>query len=160
MSTIRLRAGLLALLKITAVCLAAHLVAASSGGGGGSGGAPGVMGNAAAAAGGGLSACGSLTGTALYNCAANVLDKLSADIQPANAPRTQTELRRAASGLRAAVNKAQALLAITQCQTVISAALSQISARNGRRSGGWGNSELSAVAGVLARVARLIQTKG
>ena len=85
---------------------------------------------------------------------ANVFDKLSADIQPAGAPQTQSALSRAASGLRGAVDKTQALLAISQCQTVVNAALSQIAAR------GWDKSGLSAIAAVLARAARLIQSKG
>ena len=154
MRPLRLQTGLLALLRIAIVCVVAHLVAAQMGGKGDGSGAPGVMNAAAAAANGGLAACGSQAGRELYNCVANVLDKLSSDIQRADAPRTQSELSRAASGLRAALNKTQALLAISQCQTVVNAALSQIAAR------GWEKSGLSAIAGVLARAARLIQSKG
>ena len=154
----RMRTGLVTFLKVATICLAAHVVAAPGGYGGrgrgtNTGPVTGVVATATASAEGGLAACGSRAGRELYGCVANVLEKLSADIQNANAPQTQSELTRAASGLRAAVNKAQALLAITQCRSVITTAMNQIAARGG-------SSQLSLIIGVLARAARLIQSKG
>jgi hypothetical protein len=120
----------------------------------GAGTAAAAIGNA------GLAACGSKAGKDLHNCVADVLEKMSARLQPASVQQTQSELLRAASGLRAAVDKAQAVLAITQCQNVIGTALKQIAAIGGKYVRGWGNSEMNAVSAVLARAARLIQAKG
>ena len=63
-------------------------------------------------------------------------------------------------GLRAAVNKAQAVLAITACYNVINAALKQASA-SGKGVRGMGGAEgLGLVVGIVARAVRLIQAKG
>jgi hypothetical protein len=107
---------------------------------------------AAGVASAGLGACSSNSGKALYSCVAGVLDTLSNEIS--GAEETQRSLKTAASRLRAAVNKVQALSAITQCQAVVAGALRQAlgSGRNGKG--------LSAIAGVLAQAARLIQSKG
>jgi hypothetical protein len=107
---------------------------------------------AAAAANAGLGACSSNSGKALYGCVADVLDRMSNNLS--NTPGIQRSLQTAASQLRAAVNKVQALSAITQCQAVMAGALRQALAagRNGKG--------VSALAGVLAQAARLIQTKG
>jgi hypothetical protein len=107
---------------------------------------------AAAAASAGLGACSNNSGKTLYGCVAGVLDTMSNQIS--GAPETQRSLKVAASKLRAAVNKVQALSAITQCQAVVAGAL-----RQALGSGGHGKG-LSAVAGALAQAARLIQTKG
>ena len=116
---------------------------------------------AAARANGGLNGCNSSARKALYECVAGVLDRLAADIAPAQRPETQRALQAAASGLRAAANKAQALAAISQCQSVIGAALRQSRAIGGELVRGWGRAEgLAPIIGVLARAARLIQTKG
>jgi hypothetical protein len=61
---------------------------------------------------------------------------------------------------RRAANKVQALAAITQCQSVIANALKTVKAAGGGYVRGWGDTGLTAIAGVLARAARLIQTKG
>jgi hypothetical protein len=116
---------------------------------------------AAGRANGGLNGCNSSAGKALYECVAGVLDRLAADIGPANRPEAQRALQTAASGLRAATNKAQALAAISQCQSVISAALRQSRAIGGELVRGWGRAEgLAPIIGVLARAARLMQHKG
>ena len=107
---------------------------------------------AAAAAHGGLGACSSNAGKALYGCVADVLDKMSNQIS--GATDTTRALATAASRLRAAVNKAQALSAISQCQAVVAGALRQALAAGQKGRG------LSAVAGVLTRAAQLIQSKG
>ena len=75
-------------------------------------------------------------------------------------PERQATLLRAASGLRAAVNKAQAVLAITACYNVINAALKQASV-SGKGVRGMGGAEgLGLVVGIVARAVRLIQAKG
>ena len=111
----------------------------------------------------GLAACESSRSKALYNCIADVLDRMSNDLSAIRrgVPNTQSALRTAASRLRAATTKAEALSAVTQCQAVIAGALRQVQAAgaNGRAQG-WDDSGLAAVAGVLARAARLIQTTG
>ena len=111
----------------------------------------------------GLAACERSRSKALYNCIADVLDRMSNDLSAIRrgVPNTQSALRSAASRLRAATTKAEALSAVTQCQAVIAGALRQVQAAgaNGRAQG-WGDSGLAAVAGVLARAARLIQTTG
>ena len=73
---------------------------------------------------------------------------------------SQTELLRAASGLRAATNKAQAVLAITACYNVISAALKQASLSGSGVRGMGGAEGLGHIVGVVARAVRLIQAKG
>jgi hypothetical protein len=107
---------------------------------------------AASVANAGLGACSSNSGKALYGCVADVLDRMSNNLS--NTPGIQRSLQTAASQLRVAVNKVQALSAITQCQAVMAGALRQALAagRNGKG--------VSALAGVLAQAARLIQTKG
>jgi hypothetical protein len=110
----------------------------------------------------GVSACSNNSGKALYNCIANVLDRLSGEIPDIKVPETRGALATAASKLRAAVNKAQALSAIAQCQAVISGALRQVAAMGGGRvnRGGGGTPGVDAVAEVLSHAARLIQMKG
>lgn len=107
---------------------------------------------AAGAASAGLAACSSNSAKALYGCVAGVLETMSNQIS--GAEETQRSLKTAASRLRAVVNKVQALSAITQCQAVVAGALRQAlgSGQNGKG--------LSAIAGVLAQAARLIQSKG
>jgi len=68
-------------------------------------------------------------------------------------PEAKRALQTAASQLRAAVNKVQALSAISQCRAAIAGTLRQI------RTSGEG-SRLGAIAGVLTQAARLIQSKG
>ena len=88
---------------------------------------------------------------------AAVLEMLAAQQRQ---PERQAALLRAASGLRAAVNKAQAVLAITACYNVINAALKQASA-SGKGVRGMGGAEgLGLVVGIVARAVRLIQRRG
>jgi hypothetical protein len=130
-----------------------------------SAGNPAVVVAAAQTADGGIGACSNNTGKALYDCVANVLDKLSNDISNVNVPATRNALQTAASKLRAAVNKAQALSAITQCRALISGALAKVRALGGGYVEGWGGGSgqgtgLAAIVGVLSHAAKLIQTKG
>jgi hypothetical protein len=92
------------------------------------------------------------------DCVADVLEKLAA-ANP-RVPETQSELLRATSGLRAAANKAQAVLAITACYNVISAALKQASLSGVRVRGMGGAEGLGHIVGAVARAVRLIQAKG
>ena len=124
-----------------------------------------AMAAAAQTADGGIGACGSNSGKALYDCIANVLDKLSNDISNVNVPATRGALQTAATKLRAAVSKAQALSAITQCRALISGALAKVRALGGGYVEGWGGGSgsgagLAAIAGVLGHAAKLIQAKG
>ncbi|MBR0826446.1 hypothetical protein JQ596_12930 [Bradyrhizobium manausense] len=116
--------------------------------------------NAAMKAETGLSGCSNNTGKQLYNCVADVLDRMSGDIGSVNVPETQRALQTAASRLRAATGKAQAISAITQCQSVIAGALRKARAIGGAVVPGWGDSGLSAIVEVLGHAAKLIQTKG
>ncbi|CAL80423.1 hypothetical protein; putative signal peptide [Bradyrhizobium sp. ORS 278] len=123
------------------------------------------MAAAAMSANGGLAACSANTGKALYECVANVLDKLSNDITAPGVPETRRALSNAAAGVRAAATKAQALSAVTQCRALITSALAKVRALGGGYVAGWGGGAgagagLAAVSDVLARAAKLIQSKG
>lgn len=119
----------------------------------------------AAQPGGGLDGCSGSSGKALYGCVADVLDRMSATMASDNVPETRRAISAAAAGLRAATSKAQALSAITQCQSVIANALRQVRAAGGAYVRGWGGGQgggsgLSAVSSVISRAVRLIQSKG
>jgi hypothetical protein len=128
---------------------------------------------AAQAADGGVTACGSNSGKALYDCLANVLDTLGNGVSSSNSPKAQGALHAAAAKLRAAVSKVQALSAISQCRALIASANSEVRAMagggggGGRHGGGGGGgggggpgSGLEAVSAVLSHAASLIQAKG
>ncbi|WP_025033644.1 hypothetical protein [Bradyrhizobium sp. DOA9] len=121
-----------------------------------------VLNAAAATANSGLSACNASQGKALYNCVADVLERVANDVNSVRVGETQRALLTAASQLRAASSKAQALSAITQCQAAIAGALRQVKATPGGNMmvPGWGDDGLASIAGVLARAARMIQAKG
>ena len=142
-----------------AICVQALLVAAlvvlgSSRPGWAHGGMGGGGVAAAQTAQGGLAGCSNNHGKALYDCVANVLDRLSNDISGRRSSETQRALQTAAFQLRAATTKVQALSAISQCRSVVAGVLRQLT------TGGGDGSGLSAIAGVLAQAAKLIQTKG
>jgi hypothetical protein len=114
----------------------------------------GISAPVAATANQGLDGCASYSGKQLRDCVADVLDRM-ADSVPF--PSVTRALRTAAAGVRAAVNKAQAVSAIAACQAMVASSLKQA-----RTSGsdqeiltGWGR-----LAQVLARAASLVQTKG
>lgn len=119
-----------------------------------------VLNAAATTANSGLSGCNASQGKALYNCVADVLERMANDVNSVRVGETQRALLTAASQLRAANSKAQALSAITQCQAAISGALRQVKAAGGNMVPGWGDSGLASIVGVLARAARMIQAKG
>jgi len=88
----------------------------------------------------------------LYNCLANKLDHVAS--MSYRSPETQAALQKAASQLRVAVNKVQALSAISQARSVLAGVIQKV------RSAGQDYSGFALVTGVLAYAARLIQSKG
>jgi hypothetical protein len=141
-------------IRVQALLVAALVVLGSGQPGWAHGGMGGGGVAAAQKAQAGLGGCGSNQGKALYDCVANVLDRLSNDISGRRGSDTQRALQTAAFQLRAATSKAQALSAISQCRAVVAGVLHQIS------TGGGDSSALNAIAGVLAQAAKLIQSKG
>ncbi|WP_271569305.1 hypothetical protein [Bradyrhizobium sp. CCBAU 11386] len=109
---------------------------------------------AAAVGSAGLQSCSATAGKVLYDCVAGVLDRMSGTLNRYDPPEARSALQTAASQLRAASNKAQALSAISQCRSVFASLVKQVSASNGHPAG------LSAVIGVLSKAAQLIQSKG
>ncbi len=121
--------------------------------------------DAANTANAGLSGCNSNAGKALYNCVADVLDRLAAGASGPNVAKTRAALQSAAAGLRAATSKAQALSAISACRSAIAGALRQVRAIGGKYVEGWGGGQgggagLEGIVGVLSKAAALIQSKG
>ena len=131
---------------------------------GGPAAAHGTLGTATATADAALEACTG-TGKALYNCVAGVLDNMGKEIAtfPQDEKQTAAVLRTAATRLRAAVSKVQALSAISLCQAAISGALRQarVVSVNNSLFRGWGSPlGLEAVARTLAKAAAIIQSRG
>jgi hypothetical protein len=102
--------------------------------------------------------CGMMSGKALYDCLATKLeytsDRVGRTRGDPEAPAAAQALRTAASQLRAATNKAQALSAISLARSAISGVIQQAKA-GGRDSQGYG-----AIIGALSDMAALIQKKG
>jgi hypothetical protein len=96
--------------------------------------------------------CDAYAGKELYNCLASKLDHSAA--MSYRSPETQTALQKAASQLRVAVNKSQALSAISQARSVLAGVIQRA------KSAGQDYSGLARVTGVLSYAARLIQSKG
>ncbi|MCK1738612.1 hypothetical protein IVA79_32755 [Bradyrhizobium sp. 138] len=102
----------------------------------------------------GLNSCRANAGKPLYDCVANVLDRMSSSLDQRAPAEARSALQSAASQLRAATNKAQALSAIAQCRSVFSGIIQRWKAEGKTTTG------FSAIAGVLARAAQMIQAKG
>lgn len=117
--------------------------------------AGGGTGAAAAVGSAGLEACRTTSGKVLYNCVADTLDRMSGTLTRSADPEARGALQTAASQLRAAGNKAQALSAIAQCRSVFSGLIQHM-----RSTGGGDAPGLSAIVGVLSKAAALIQSKG
>jgi hypothetical protein len=96
--------------------------------------------------------CDAYASKELYNCLANKLDHVAA--MSYRSPETQSALQKAASQLRAATNKGQALSAISQVRSVVAGIIQRV------RSAGQDSSGFAKITGVLAYAARLIQSKG
>jgi hypothetical protein len=108
-----------------------------------------------------LARCGSNSGTALYGCVADVLNKVCYQIgRSAIPPGTRQQFDGAVSRLRRAASKVQALSALAQAQAAISGALRQ--ARSiGHVEGGTADAQdLSAISALLSHAAQLVQAKG
>ena len=152
-SRVMLRITLLAALALSASLLAGQDALANAG-----------MGAAAQSGEAGVSACSSNAGKALYDCVANVLDRMADSIPGRDVESTRSALHTAAGRLRSATSKAQALSAITQCRALILGALAKVRAIGGGHVAGWGGDSggggLEAIAGVLSHAAKLIQAKG
>ncbi|WP_257169565.1 hypothetical protein [Bradyrhizobium sp. SRS-191] len=103
---------------------------------------------------GGLNACSSNKGKDLYNCVADVLDRLNSRIASINVPETHRALQAASEGLRAATSRPQAISALSRCKAAISAVIQRLRASGGEYAG------LSAISGVLSRAIQLVQSKG
>lgn len=147
------RIFMMAWLVLSAVAMGIHPAAAH-----------GSLGTASATADAALDGCTG-TGRALYNCVAGVLDDMGKEIAtfPQDEKQTAAVLRTAATRLRAAATKVQALSAISLCQAAIAGALRQarVISVNNSLFRGWGSPlGLEAVARVLAKAAALIQTRG
>lgn len=120
--------------------------------------------SAATSASAGIGACGSQAGKMLYNCVADVLDRMAGQLG-GDTGQTAGALRTAATRLRAATTKAQALSAISACRSAIAGALRQVRTIGGGHVAGWGGgpgkgAALEAIVGVLSRAAALVQQKG
>ena len=102
--------------------------------------------------------CGAMTGKALYDCLATHLDYKASMIGSIrgdpDAPVAARALQTAATQLRAATNKGQALSAITQARSAISGIMQQA------KSGGRDSQLWARVSGTLSEAAALIQKKG
>ena len=96
--------------------------------------------------------CDAYAGKELYNCLANKLDHVAS--MSYRSPETQAALQKAASQLRVATNKVQALSAVSQARSVLAGVIQRV------KSAGQDYSGLARVTGVLAYAARLIQQKG
>lgn len=130
-----------------AMCARMLILAALAGG-------TALFGAAAANASASLGSCNAYSGKQLHNCVAGVLDNLSNNLRGGeNMAEAKRSLSTAAAQLRAAADKAQALSAIGQCRSVIATILKRV--RTPEQTSAY-----SAIAGVLARAAKLIQTKG
>lgn len=105
------------------------------------------------------------TGKVLYNCVASTLDAVGNQISKfrENEKQTAAVLHTAATRLRAAVNKVQALSAISLCQAVITSAIQRARTTVSLNTvfPGWGTSGgLEALARTLAKAAAIIQSRG
>jgi len=109
-----------------------------------------AMGTSTATAQGG--SCDAYAGKELYNCLANKLDHVAS--MSSRSPETQAALQKAASQLRVATNKIQALSAISQARSVLAGVIQKV------KSAGQDYAGLIRVTGVLSYAARLIQQKG
>jgi len=96
--------------------------------------------------------CDATAGKELYTCLANKLDHVAS--MSSRSPETQAALQKAASQLRVATNKVQALSAISQARSVLAGVIQKV------KSAGQDYSGLVKVTGVLSYAARLIQQKG
>ena len=107
-----------------------------------------------------LTACGSNSGTKLYGCVADVISKFCYNIGSAQIPATVKALDAAVSRLRKAVDKIQALSALSQARIVVAGALRQARSTGHPEGGSADTADFQAISALLSHAAQLIQTKG
>ena len=107
-----------------------------------------------------LTACGNNSGPKLYNCVADVISKLCYNIGSAQIPNTLKALDAAVSRLRRAVDKIQALSALSQARIVVAGALRQAGSTGHPEGGSADTADFQAISALLSHAAALIQAKG
>ena len=108
-----------------------------------------------------LTACGNNnSGPKLYNCVADVISKLCYNIGSAQIPNTLKALDAAVSRLRRAVDKIQALSALSQARIVVAGALRQARSTGHPEGGSADIDDFQAISALLSHAAQLIQSKG
>jgi hypothetical protein len=107
-----------------------------------------------------LTACGNNSGPKLYNCVADVISKLCYNIGSAQIPNTLKALDAAVSRLRRAVDKIQALSALSQARIVVAGALRQAKSTGHPEGGSADIADFQAISALLSHAAQLIQAKG
>lgn len=119
------------------------------------------VGSAARSADARLTACGSNTGTALYGCVADVLNRLCYQIGRSQVPAgVRQPFDGAVSRLRRAINKIEALSALAQARMAISGALRQARSLGHVEGGTADAADFEAISAVLSHAVQLIQAKG
>ena len=119
------------------------------------------VGSAARSADAQLTACGSNTGTALYGCVADVLNRLCYQIGRSQVPAgVRQPFDGAVSRLRRAINKIEALSALAQARMAISGALRQARSLGHVEGGTADAADFEAISAVLSHAVQLIQAKG
>jgi hypothetical protein len=108
-----------------------------------------------------LNSCGKNTGTALYGCVADVLNRFCYATGRGGLPvATKQTFDGAIGRLRRAVNKVEALSALAQARSAIAGALQQARG-TGRAEGGSADAgDFQAISALLSHAAQLIQAKG
>jgi hypothetical protein len=108
-----------------------------------------------------LSSCGKNTGTALYGCVADVLNRFCYQTgRAAIPPGTKQPFDGAIARLRRAVNKVEALSALAQARAAISGAMQQARAIGHVEGGTADAGDFHAISALLSHAAQLIQAKG
>lgn len=108
-----------------------------------------------------LSSCESKTGTALYGCVADVLNRYCYVVGKSPIPpNIKQPFHGAIARLRSAVNKVQALSALAQARIAISGALRQARSTGHVEGGTADAQDFEAISTLLSHAAQLIQSKG
>ena len=120
-----------------------------------------AVGTAARAADADLTSCGKNTGTALYGCVAEVLNRFCYQVGRGPLPPGVKQSFDGAIGrLRRSVNKIQALSALAQARIAISGALQQARSLGHVEGGTADAGDFQAISALLSHAAQLIQAKG
>lgn len=107
-----------------------------------------------------LSSCGSKTGTSLYGCVADVLNRYCYVVGKSPIPpNIKQPFHGAIDRLRHAVNKIQALSALAQARIAISGALRQARSTGHVEGGTADAQDFEAISTLLSHAVQLIQAK-